>query len=205
MYSTFHLVIKKIIPEAHLLFSDTDSFCLELPGSCPEEPLEKLKHIMDFSNIDPKHPLYSTERKGVVGFFKEEMNLSREIQECALIRAKCYSLKTSDRKNTEETESYNKCKGLRRHRVAKLDFELYKSVIKGDDPKIEYGEQTTLRSFHHSIYTMQTRKRIFGSFDDKKWLLDCGVHSYSYGNYKILEKGSSCDICGVYGIDDPME
>ena len=104
--------------------------------------------------------------------------------------------------------SYNKCKGVRRHKVAKLDFEQYKAVIKTDTPKVQYGEQTVLRSFQHSIYTLHTRKLFFSSYEDKSWLLNCGVHSYSYNNVNIKLKGPYCDICGVYDdidVEEPMQ
>lgn len=50
-----------------VLFSDTDSLCYYIKDTDVQEKLRSIRHLMDFSNYDTDHPLYSTENKCVPG------------------------------------------------------------------------------------------------------------------------------------------
>lgn len=100
-------------------------------------------------------------------YFKEELGLKHEIEECSLIRSKCYSLKLRERK-TSTHSSVNKCKGVKKRKVEGLPYECYKSVL------VNLGSQNTmqtvLRSYNHNMYTLNMTKRMFTSFEDKTYL-----------------------------------
>jgi hypothetical protein len=202
MYSIFYKQIRQFIPSANIAMSDTDSFLLMLPGSSPEMALEKIYHLMDFSNLDPDHFLFSTERKGHVGYLKEEMKFKNIISEACLIRSKCYSLKLAEREEKEgEREihtSYNRCKGVQKKRVKALGFEDYRKMIAHPHmPRVHIGSQNTIQAFDHRIYSIQQTKCFFRSFDDKNYLLNCGIHSLPYGHYRINgeKNASKCMQC----------
>lgn len=50
-----------------VLFSDTDSLCYHIKDSAMQEKLVSIRHMLDFSNYNQNHPLYSTENKCVPG------------------------------------------------------------------------------------------------------------------------------------------
>lgn len=168
-----------------------------MKGKTPEEALSKFNHIMDWSNLDSNHALHSDVLKQSVGFFKDELKMKHVISEAAFIRSKCYSLKLRDRSKNPGEQDYektvNRCKGVRQGKVKKLTFDIYKSVLKSVNSVSR--DQTAIRSYSHRIYTVASRRICFQSFDDKQYLLNCGIHSYFYGDYRIKEKGSYCDIC----------
>lgn len=98
--------------------------------------------------------------------------MKRIIEECSLIRSKCYSLKTIDRESFHQS-NVNRCKGVKKKRVDSLPYEAYKSVLLSFGA--QDGSQTVLRSHKHAMYTLNMRKRFFSSFDDKTYLKSCGV------------------------------
>jgi len=67
-----------------------------------------------------------------------------------------------------------------------LKHENYKQIL-------ETGEKMNstmkmIRSFDHSIYTVNVTKVSLSAYDDKRYILDDGVSSYAYGHYKIRQR-----------------
>jgi hypothetical protein len=209
MYNIFYKHIRVLIPSASVAFSDTDSFLLTLPGKSVEEALEPINYLMDYSNLSPDHPLYSTSVKAHVGYLKEENEFKNQIVEACLIRSKCYSLRTVPRKPYQSSKIFlknidklikkteSKCKGTKKASVKEISFDDYKKVLY--TPQNFIGTQTVIRSIAHKIYTIKQTRRFFQSFDDKNWIKRCQIHSYPYGHYAIttLPDPSYCDICHV--------
>ena len=181
---------KKSVPESEAPHVGYRLVPNSMPGLDSRRGDLKNQGLLRFLNLNPDHPLYNPERKSVIGnkpdsivsiaqcppastfylgYFKEETALAREITECSLIRSKCYSLKTRDRKNPTLVLTINRCKGVKKRRVAALPYEAYKSVLKKLDSV--NGEQVVIRSHRNKMFTMNLRKRFFSSFDDKTYLL----------------------------------
>lgn len=142
-----------------------------MAGRTPEEAISKIADICDFSNLPKNHPMHSDERKSTIGYFKDELAMAKVIQECSLVRSKCYSLKLSDWPDKGEAgdiEVINRCKGVRRNIVRSIPYEAYRSVLTG--MRAQSGEQHAIRSSNHTLYTVRERKTFFSSFDDKVYL-----------------------------------
>ena len=141
------------------------------------DPICKLAHMMDFSNYKENHPLYSKKRKNKLTFFKNEMPGDR-ILEFVGVRSKAYSFRSQ---NAFES----KCKGVKKSYKNKLSFALYKKCL--TDISRIIIQQKTLRSQSFDIYKESQKKVALTSFDDKRVLLSCGIHSVPYG-YKLRVK-----------------
>ena len=102
-----------------------------------------------------------------------------------------------------ERRTVNKCKGVKKQKVGRLSFQDYKEVL--EKPSIHTGTQNVIRSFSHNIYSVQQKKAFFSSFDDKTFLLDCAIHSYNHGDYRIKELGSGCEKCGIKFSDQELQ
>ena len=50
---------------------------------------------------------------------------------------------------------------------------------------------TQLRSENHKIVVSRVHKVALSSYDDKRYLLNDGIHSLAYGHYKIKGQPSS--------------
>ncbi len=60
--------------------------------------------------------------------------------------------------------------------------------------------QNVLRSQLHVISTEQQVKRSLSSYDDKRYILPCGVHTLAYGNALIgAGLGAGCPFCAQSG------
>merc|ERR1712208_237720 len=87
--------IMKKYPGTKLLFTDTDSFCYEIPTETDIYSDIKENQWFDFSNYAEDHPNYNTNYKLVPGKFKDEMG-GKPIREFVGLRSKMYSILTED-------------------------------------------------------------------------------------------------------------
>ena len=176
-------------------FSDTDSWCFSVKAKSAEEALSPIRYLLDCSNFDPSHPWYSKERQHALGYLKDETGLTTQIKKAACLKAKCYSLlMTSKGEGGEEKEkAHNRCKGVKKNIASSLSFEDYKSVL--DAISVRWGEQQTIRSYAHHIFRVTQSRALYSSFEDKNYMLLCGLHSRAYGHYKTKQIGSYCERC----------
>ena len=64
----------KQYPRSKLLFTDTDSFCYDIPTNTNMyKDIESRTDWFDFSNYSDKHDNYNLDNKLVPGKFKDEM------------------------------------------------------------------------------------------------------------------------------------
>lgn len=62
-----------------IAYSDTDSYIIKTKAATPEEALMSIEKVMDFSNLEPTHPLYSPRKALIPGFLKDEMALKKVV------------------------------------------------------------------------------------------------------------------------------
>lgn len=88
MYKYYFDVLKvKFGERLSPLYSDTDSFILQLRTRNFPKDLRRIRKTMDFSNFDPADPLYSTKNAARLGFFKSEV-ASKRIHVMSSLRSK---------------------------------------------------------------------------------------------------------------------
>jgi hypothetical protein len=184
MYTSYYDVIAPALgKDARLILHDTDSFLFRVPCNPKENVAERIGGIMDYSNYDTTHKLYSRKRKNQIGFFKDEVRGGKISEVCAL-RSKVYSFKTAD-------QTHNKCKGVKKAFSKKIRFADYKKCVSTITSHVT--QQYTIRSKNHVVSTVKMKKLSFSSFCDKRALAVCGHHSYPY-NSKLIRK-NACFYC----------
>lgn len=129
-----------------VVMSDTDSFLLSVKGHTQDQIMDKLAHIMDFSNFDPKHRLYSPERKRVPGYLKNEMPKT-SILEAVALKAKSYALKTEE--GVKAT-----AKGVVGAVKSRLSFDAFREC---------YERMTAIRVTQHTINSRKHINRMLRS------------------------------------------
>ena len=178
MYDFHYNYIKqKYNDKATLLFTDTDSLCYIIETRDIYDDWQKDSHLFDFSDYPPNHHLYSIKNKKVLGRFKDETN-SIPISEFVGLRAKMYSMKYGDKEKQT-------AKGVSNRVVKKnLKHSVYKKCLfnKTCDRVCNKG----IQSFKHQIYSIATKKIGLSSYDDKRYVLDCGVETRAHGHYKNI-------------------
>ena len=190
LFKTFYEDIQPKFDENQIsvVMSDTDSLILHCNNHSTMEVMRKLAPIMDFSNLPKDHPLYSEVRKQVPGFMKNETPTD-EILEIVAPKSKCYFLKLRNT-STKKFSEIQKCKGVTKAKTRKLVIEQYKKCI---------YSKTTIRDMVHNISvrnnqirTTMLNKICMSSFDDKRHLLNCGVHSVPYGSIYCDDPCAKC-------------
>jgi hypothetical protein len=176
-------VLKPWDPTAKICYSDTDSiiFSSQKPLSdfIVSNPSE-----FDCSNYPLDNPLYNVDNKCKLGVMKDE--LAKETfpaTEFIGLCAKSYSI-SSDSPNEA---NLHRAKGVPSFpRGPQLRHAHYRDVLYTSIPyEAEFLQFT---SFKQHIATMKTRKTALTALDDKRYLCDDYVTSYSYGHWRIEEE-----------------
>ena len=136
--------------------------------------------LYDTSNFAPDHPQYSTSNRRVLGKFKSETG-STPPSEFVGLRAKMYSLYVPE----NPKKSFKKVKGVQKHYARKkVQHENFLEVLRnvGFDTKCKFR---SFRSMNHVVNTVEISKLCLCAFDDKRYLLEDGVHTKAYGHYSL--------------------
>ena len=172
-----------------LLLTDTDSFILKVSNLSRHAILDKLTPLMDFSNYPPNHPRYSTNHKAVPGYFKDE-NQGQYLTNFIGLKSKCYALRVQE---DQKFQDKIVCKGISKTGKAKIGMDKYKKCL--EDVITIRTQMYTIRTKKNKIFTQHLDKVALSSFDDKRWLMECGIHSYPYGSSEYVNNDLTCKTC----------
>ena len=138
-----------------------------------------VKDRFDTSDYPPNHPsgIPSGFNKKVLGMFKDEAG-GKVIDELVVLRAKLYSYKMF------EGEENKKCKGVKKSVVKKsITHEDYKNCL--FTGKEQLRRMNVIRSHRHEVYIEEVNKIALCPSDDKKHILEDGMHTLALGHYRI--------------------
>ena len=96
------------------------------------------------------------------------------------LRAKMYSLKC-------DAKSYTKVKGIQKRYVKKhVRHECFLEVLK-NTAKTTTAKFRTFVSSNHTVRTVEITKLCLSAMDDKRYVLDDGLHTMAYGHKKLRQ------------------
>ena len=181
MYDFHYNYIKpKYGAKAKLLFTDTDSLMYEIETEDFYKDISKdVKDRFDTSDYPENHPsgIPTEINKKVLGMFKDEA-AGKRIKEFVGLRAKLYSFIMEDGKENK------RCKGVKKQVVENsITHEDYKTCLRTG--KEQLRKQNIIRSYEHEVYTEEVNKIALSSIDDKRYILNDGIHTLAWGHHKI--------------------
>ena len=181
MYDFHYEYIKpKCKSSAKLLFTDTDSFAYEIEtDDFFKDFSEDLKKLFDTGNFPKIHPsgIETGQNKKVAGMFKDEVG-GKIIKEFVVLRSKFYSYKMFEGKEEK------KCKGIKKNVIKKnLNFEDYKECL--FSRKQQMIKMNVIRSYNHELFSEEVSKIALSSNDDKRIILEDGIHTLALGHRRI--------------------
>ena len=181
MYDFHYNYIKpKYENKAKLLFTDTDSLMYEIETEDFYKDISiDVKDRFDTSEYAHSHAsgIPTGCNKKVLGMFKDEV-AGRCIKEFIGLRSKLYSYKMF------EGEESKKCKGVKKSVIKKsITHEDYKTCL--FTGKEQLRKMNVIRSYDHEIYTEEVNKVALSADDDKRYILEDGIHTLAWGHYKI--------------------
>ena len=184
MYDFHYNYIKpKYGDKAKLLFTDTYSLMYEIETEDFYKDIsEDVKDRFDTSDYPENHPsgIPTGINKKVLGMMKDEA-AGKIIKEFVGLRAKLYSFIMDD-----GGEEFKKCKGVKKQVVeSSISHEDYKTCLRTG--KEQLRKQNILRSYDHEVYTEEVNKIALSALDDKRYILNDGVHTLAWGHYKIKD------------------
>ena len=163
MYDFHYNFIKKQF-DAELLFTDTDNLTYEIKSEDVYEEFFQYKHLFDFSNYpkDPKN--FDETNKKVIGKM-QDVHEGKIIDDFVGIKSKMHSMKNIDGKEC------NTKKGV----SVATEFEEFKDTL--FNKKIMRHKMRRIQAKKHKIGTYEIDKISLSCFDDKRFVLDDGIHT----------------------------
>ena len=165
--------------EAKLLFTDTDYLAYQIQTDDFYADIARdIQERFDTSEYPKDHPsgIETGVNKKVIGMFKGEA-AEKQIEEFVGLRSKLYSYRIAG-------EEHKKCQGVKKNVV--------KKTIRHDDYKAclftrrdQLRKMNFIRSNHHDIYTEEVNKAALSADDDKRVILQDGIHTLAYGHYSL--------------------
>ena len=204
MYQFWHDHLKvKYGNKIKLIYSDTDSYVIEIQIDDIYKDMLKDSHLYDFSNYPKSNPNFSLTNKKIYGIFKDDLN-GKIIAEFTADKPKMYSYEYVDNyldmlKNCESDENKSiKSKihsneyidnytilNKNRHKGIKISADLKHNEYK----RALYKEELIYKDFYNlqlnkqKIYLDEINKIALNPFDSKRHWID-NINSVPYG-YKI--------------------
>ena len=179
MYDFHYNYMKKKFKRMKLLFTDTDSLCYELETDDFFKDISAdVEKKFDTSNFEKDHKsgIFYAKNKKVIGMMKDEAG-GKIIEEFVGLRAKLYSYKMHSGGSTR------KCKGIKKAVIKnEITHEDYKNCLFGR--KSAFRKMNVIRSHSHNIYTEKINKVALSGDDDKRIILEDGIHTLALGHFK---------------------
>ena len=189
MYETWYEFMLPNLGEenVNIVLTDTDSLLIHAKGMSRNQFFDCIDECMDYSNYPPDHPRFSNANKARPGYFKDE-NKGNYLTEVIGLKSKCYITKVID-KNSKTKSKKVVCKGIQKATREKLTLKHFRKIV--SRVGIKYAETHAIRSKKHQLYTQKLKKVALTSFDDKRLIQSCGLHTLPYGSIETL----SCQVC----------
>ena len=132
---------------------------------------------MDFSDLPTDHKFHSNVNKKIIGKFKDELN-GVHIVEFVGLRPKMYSIMSV--KGEKHT-----AKGIGKAAIKKdINHQKYKDALFSTN--LNRVRMQRIQSRRHQLHTIELNKIGLNPADDKRYLLDDGIQTHSYGHCDII-------------------
>ena len=166
MYGFHYNFIKKNF-DAELLFTDTDSLTYEIKSEDVYEEFFKWKDLFDFSNYSKDSKFFNEANEKVIGKMKDEFG-GVIVDEFFGLKSKMYSIKKVDGKESSTAKGEN---------IA-TEFNEFKNFL--FNKEIVRHEMRRIQAKKHKIGIYEIDKVSLSCFDDKRFVLDDGIHTLAY-------------------------
>jgi len=181
-YEKFPWLEKELSCKFEVLGGDTDSLFMTVKGVSLYDtliPRMITENMLDTSNYDVSHPLYSQSNQASLECLKDEGE-GYAFQAFVLLKPKSYCMSFVDAQRQPKKRS----KGVQRSVVAKnISFKRFYNVWDKMQADVILS-QSRFRSNKHTITTTTFNKVSLSIWEDKRIWLDCNS-SLPYGNHKL--------------------
>ena len=156
----------------HLIYTDTDSFVIEVETDDIYKDMYADGHLYDFSDYHENHHNYNLTNKKVYGIFKDDLN-GKIIVEFTADKPKMYSYEYID---NYSIINKNKHKGIK----TSVDLKHNEYKIALYEEELIYKEFYNLQLNRQKMYLDKINKIALNPFDSKIHWID-NINSVPYG------------------------
>ena len=160
--------------DAEQLFTDTDSLTYETRSEDVYEKIFKQKYLFDLSNYPKNSKFFDPVNEKVIGKMKD-VSQGKMNDEFVGLKSKMYSMKNIDGKESNTAKGVN---------IA-TEFNEFKDTL--FNKKVVRHKMKRIKSKKHKIGTYEVNKISFSCFDNKRFVLNDGIHALAY-YHKDLKK-----------------
>ena len=177
----YNYILPKYGKKSKLLFTDTDSLCYEIETNELFEDMKTDSEKYDLSEFSKDFKtnngtqMYDDTNKKVLGKMKLETS-DKVAVEFVGLRSKLYSLLLNDGDDKKVCKGIKKCV-----KDNKIRHQNYKETLSGKNQNVS---QRTIRSYDHSVFSIEMNKIALSAVNDKRHMVD-NVFGFSYGHYNI--------------------
>ena len=150
-----------------MLFTDTDSLTYEVKSEDMYKEFYKWKDLFDFSNYSKDSIFHDNTNKKVIGIMKNEYGEVIIIEFIGL-KSKMYSIRKIGGSESSTAKGVN----------ITTEFNEFKDVL--FNKKIIRHKMKRTQAKKHKIGTYEIDKISLPCFDDKRYVLDDGIHTLAY-------------------------
>ena len=168
----YSFIKKHFDPE--LLFTDRDSLTYEIKSEYVYEEFFTRKYLFDFSNYPEDSKFFDQANKKAIGKMKGELE-GKIIDEFVGLKSKMHSMLSDDGKESNTAKGVN---------IA-TEFSEFKD--NSFNKKVLRHKMRRIQSKKHKLGTYKINKMSLLCFDDKRFVLDNGIHTLAYP-HKNLKK-----------------
>lgn len=181
MYDFFYNHIKiKYGENVKMLYTDTDSFILEVHTECFYSDIKVDIEKYDTSDFAEDNIYNIPHRnKKVPGVFKDELN-GQIMTEFVGLKSKMYSIRVNN------IDKMKKAKGVKKYVLNnKISFDDYMTCIRENCSIVR--SQNSFQSKQHTVFSVKQRKVALSSADNKRYVLENNIDTLPWGHYSIEE------------------
>ena len=177
MYKFWYDHLKnKYNDNVELIYTDTDSFIIQVETDDIYKDMFEDKNLYDFSEYPINHPNYDITNKKVLGTFKDELK-SKIITEFIGLKPKMYSFNFINEDNIISNKNIHK--GI--ISSIGLNYDEYKRSLYKEE--LIYKEFYNLQLNKQNIYLDKIKKIALNPFESKRYWID-NINSLPYGFIK---------------------
>jgi hypothetical protein len=186
MYQTYYGLKDQYGDRMELLFTDTDSLCMQIQTEDIYRDMAQNPDLYDTSDFPTDHFLYSTKNKKVIGKFKDETN-GNPITHFVGLRPKMYAMRVQGEGEKKTA------KGISRTVIKKtLTYQNYHDSL--FQCRADKVGMVRFQTHNHQIYTVHLNKTGLSPADNKRYLLEDGIHTRAHGDDRTLEEQRNADL-----------
>ena len=165
--------------KVELIYTDTDSFIIQVETDDFYKDMLEDKNLYDFSEYPINHPNYDITNKKVLGTFKDEMN-SLIITEFIGLKPKIYSFNyiNNNIKINENNIKYDEYNNIILNNNVQKGVKYSISLKHGECKRSLYKEELIYKEFYNlqlnkqNIYLDRIKKIALNPFESKRYWID---------------------------------